>query len=145
MWMRSLPLVHVWKVFHTHTWRIYQWIQTSQQVMDKVSSVTIYQKDYFSQLLDLTQLLTLRLNHYIKSLAVLARSWAKQYARTMNICAHTSVHCFSIGLKETEILSSLFLWNVPYDFFFNLYFLKQKFSSKLMFSNQIVHGFCRNE
>ena len=65
---------------------------------------------FFSiQLLDITQLLTLKLNHYVKSLAVLARSWAKQYARTMNTCAHTSVHCFSIGLKETEILFSLFL------------------------------------
>ena len=78
---------------------------------------------FFSiQLLDITQLLTLKLNHYIKSLATLARSWAKQDARTMNTCAHTSIHCFSVGLKKTEILFSLFLWNVPYDFFSILIF-----------------------
>jgi len=65
---------------------------------------------FFSiQLLDITQLLTLKLNHYIRNLAMLARSWAKQDARTMNTCAHTSMHCFSVGLKKTEILFCLFL------------------------------------
>ena len=69
-----------------------------------------------------TQLLTLKLNHYIRNLAMLARSWAKQDARNMNTCAHTSMHCFSVGLKKTEILFCLFLWNVPYDFFSILIF-----------------------